>query len=324
MVKTLNFQCRACRLNTWSGNCEPQATQCGPKKKKVRETLWDSCSQSPRVTTRSFPLSVPWWTWQSPGPKRRCHRGCGQRRGWEILSDCEILMGLLPLFSRQVVSDSVRSHPWSFPGKDAGLDCHLYSRGSSRPAQGSNPCHLLHWPVESAPLYRLGSPDRCNIQVKKWRATVPHCPWLCQFMWNSPLYNLYIIFLFFETRPLFRVSVDLVLLLFMFPLTFLESLGWNCDCETNKRTEKLLLELVQSLSRVWVFATPRTAAAHQVPLSSTVSRSLLKLVSEALVVISNHLTLCHPLLLLLLIFPRIRVFFQWVSSSHEVAKLLEL
>ena len=129
--------------------------------------------------------------------------GCEQRRGWEILNDRELLMGLLLLFSRQVVSDSVRSHPWSFPGKNAGVDCHLYSRGSSRPRQGSNPCHLLHllhWSVESSPLYHLGSPCRCNIQFKKWRATVPHSPWLCQFIWNSPLYNLYIIFLFFWNK----------------------------------------------------------------------------------------------------------------------------
>ena len=40
--------------------------------------------------------------------------------------------------------------------------------------------------------------------------------------------------------------------------------------------------------------------------------------------LSNHLILCHPLLLLPSIFPRIRVFFQWVGSSHQVAKVLEL
>ena len=39
---------------------------------------------------------------------------------------------------------------------------------------------------------------------------------------------------------------------------------------------------------------------------------------------SNHLILCHPLLLLPSIFPSIRVFFQWVSSSRQVAKGLEL
>ena len=63
---------------------------------------------------------------------------------------------------------------------------------------------------------------------------------------------------------------------------------------------------VQSLSPVWLFATPWTAA-HQASLSTN-SRSLLKLMSIELVMPSNHLILCHPLLLLPSIFPSIRVF----------------
>ena len=61
------------------------------------------------------------------------------------------------------------------------------------------------------------------------------------------------------------------------------------------------------LSRVQLFATPWTAA-HQVSLSFTISWSLLKLMSIELVMPSNHLILCHPLLLLSSVFPRIRVF----------------
>ena len=53
-------------------------------------------------------------------------------------------------------------------------------------------------------------------------------------------------------------------------------------------------------------ATPWTAAC-QAPLSSTVSQSLLRFTSIELVMLSNHLILCHPLLLLLSIFPSIRV-----------------
>ena len=49
-------------------------------------------------------------------------------------------------------------------------------------------------------------------------------------------------------------------------------------------------------------------AAHQAPLSSTISWSLLKLMSIESVMPSNHLILCHPLLLLPSIFPSIRVF----------------
>ena len=64
---------------------------------------------------------------------------------------------------------------------------------------------------------------------------------------------------------------------------------------------------VQSVSPVWLFATTRTVA-HQPPLSIANSWSLLKLVSIELVMPSNHLILCHPLLLLPSIFPSIRVF----------------
>jgi len=64
---------------------------------------------------------------------------------------------------------------------------------------------------------------------------------------------------------------------------------------------------VQLLSNVQLFATPWTAAC-QTSLSITNSQSLLKLISIASVMPSNHLILCPPLLLLLSIFPIIRVF----------------
>ena len=64
---------------------------------------------------------------------------------------------------------------------------------------------------------------------------------------------------------------------------------------------------VQSLSRVWLFATP-WIAARQASLSITNSRSSLKLMSIESVMPSSHLILCHPLLLLPPIPPRIRVF----------------
>ena len=69
---------------------------------------------------------------------------------------------------------------------------------------------------------------------------------------------------------------------------------------------------VQLLSRVWPFVTPWTAAC-QASLSITNSQSLLKLISIELVMPSNHLILCRPLLLMLSIFLRIRVFSnEWV------------
>ena len=64
---------------------------------------------------------------------------------------------------------------------------------------------------------------------------------------------------------------------------------------------------VQSLSRVWLFATPWIAAC-QASLSITNSQSLSKLMSIELVIPSNHLILCRPLLLLPPIFSSIKVF----------------
>ena len=70
--------------------------------------------------------------------------------------------------------------------------------------------------------------------------------------------------------------------------------------------------VVQLLSCVWLSATPWTAA-HQASLSITNSQRLLKLMSSESVMPSNQLILCHPLLLLPLIFPSIRV-----SSNESV------
>ena len=67
------------------------------------------------------------------------------------------------------------------------------------------------------------------------------------------------------------------------------------------------IQSVQLLNRVQLFVTPWTAA-HQASLSITNSRSLLKLMSIELVMPSNHLILCHPLLLPPSIFPNTRVF----------------
>ena len=94
--------------------------------------------------------------------------------------------------------------------------------------------------------------------------------------------------------------------------------------------------LVQSLSRVQLFATP-WMAARQASLSITISKSLLKVMSIESVMPSNHLILCRPLLLPS-IFPSIRVFskesalhIRWpkywsfsfnISSSNEHPRLI--
>ena len=66
------------------------------------------------------------------------------------------------------------------------------------------------------------------------------------------------------------------------------------------------LSRFSSDSRVRLFATPWTAA-RQAPMSISSSQSLLKLMSIELVMPSNHLILCHSLLLLPSVFPSIRV-----------------
>ena len=77
---------------------------------------------------------------------------------------------------------------------------------------------------------------------------------------------------------------------------------WHADSTSSPK-----ISSVQSLSRVQLFATP-WIAARQASLSITNSRSLLKLMSIELVMPSSHLILCHPLLFVPSISPRIRVF----------------
>ena len=77
-----------------------------------------------------------------------------------------------------------------------------------------------------------------------------------------------------------------------------------------------------SLGHGWLFVTPWTVA-RQAPLSSTISWSLLRFMFIELMMLSNHLIFCHPLLLLPSIFPSISLF-QSVMGSSQVAKVLEL
>ena len=72
---------------------------------------------------------------------------------------------------------------------------------------------------------------------------------------------------------------------------------------------------VQSLSSVWLFVTPWTAA-HQVSLSITNTQSLFKLMSIESGMPSNHLILCRPLLFPPSIFPSISVFSK--ESVHRI------
>ena len=82
-------------------------------------------------------------------------------------------------------------------------------------------------------------------------------------------------------------------------------------------TSWFIFVVVESISCVQLFVTPWTAA-RQASLSFTISWSLLKLMSIESVMPSNHLILCHPLLLLLSIFPSVRIF------SNESAVCIRL
>ena len=86
--------------------------------------------------------------------------------------------------------------------------------------------------------------------------------------------------------------------------------GFFTNWATREARKRLVqFSSVQSLSRVWLwlFVTPWTAT-HQASLSITNSQSLPKPVSIESMMTSNHHILCHPLLLLLSIFPSIEVF----------------
>ena len=95
----------------------------------------------------------------------------------------------------------------------------------------------------------------------------------------------------------------------------------QCHWRNQRKKLKNQFSLVQSLSRVWLLATPWVAAC-QAFLSITNSWSLLKLMSIEAVMASNHLILCCPLLLLPSIFPSIRVFSKvsqfFASGSQSI------
>ena len=96
---------------------------------------------------------------------------------------------------------------------------------------------------------------------------------------------------------------------------------WNTLFDLFVVCGKHILKSVQLLSHVRLFAASWTAA-RQASLSINNSWSLLKLMSIELVMPSNHLILCRPLLLLPSIFPSISVFSE--SALCRVAKELEL
>ena len=90
-----------------------------------------------------------------------------------------------------------------------------------------------------------------------------------------------------------------------------------CTAESNPLY--IICGMVQLLSCVRLFATPRTAA-RQASLSITISWSLLKCMSIESVMPPNHLILCRPLLFLPSISPSIRVFSNHQLYFHKKCK----
>ena len=85
---------------------------------------------------------------------------------------------------------------------------------------------------------------------------------------------------------------------------------WGCKRvghDLANKQQQIIISSVQSLSRVWLFATP-WIAARQASLSITNFQSSLRLMAIGSVMASSHLILCRPLLLLPPIPPSIRVF----------------
>ena len=93
-----------------------------------------------------------------------------------------------------------------------------------------------------------------------------------------------------------------------------ENQGW--------KTMKNRVVVVQLISRVSLFVTPWTVA-RQAPLSSTISQNLFKIMSIESVMLSNHLILWWNPSSSALNLSQHQGLFQWVSSSHQMTKVLE-
>ena len=85
--------------------------------------------------------------------------------------------------------------------------------------------------------------------------------------------------------------------------------GWTFSHLQTENMAFLNFVVVRSPSNVWLFVTPWTASC-QASLSLNISWNLLKFMSIELVMSSNHIVLCRPLLLLSSVFPSIRIFFN--------------
>ena len=173
--------------------------------------------------------------------------------------------------------------PWNFPGKNTGLDCHSLLQGNFL-IQGSNPHPVLPaLQVDSFTTESSGKPHLIYNVVQS-----PSHVWFFATTW-SEAHKMSLSLTIFWSLPQFMSIAPMISsshLILWCPLQF---------------------SSVQSSSHVQLFATPWNTAC-QVSLTITISHSLLKLMSVASVMPSNHLIFCHPLLLLPSMYPSIRLF----------------
>ena len=143
------------------------------------------------------------------------------------------------------------------------------------------------------------SPKKIKTLTTDWLKWYMRNTWRLMNIWRLIQYGL-----FPQTECWY---VQFILLAF-FSLVFNQEIEWVAYGKKWSVLHVLFWDIssVQSLSHVWLFATPWTAAC-QASLSITNSRSLLKLMSIESMMLSNHLIFCHPLLLPSIL-PSIRVF----------------
>ena len=141
---------------------------------------------------------------------------------------------------------------------------------------------------------------------------------LCQTLQPLATTHLFTIFIILPFLECYAVGI-IYYIAFFYQLLSLNTMHLML-LHVFARLHSSLSSVVQLLSLVWLFVTP-WPATHQASLSFTVSCSLLRFMSIESVMPSNHLILCHPLLLLPSIFPSIRVFLSELALHIRWPKL---
>ena len=224
--------------------------------------------------------------------------------------------------------------PWNSPGKNTGVGCHFFLQGNFL-TQGLN-ClsHQGSWEMSQIKHHKVQclhlascklwhssnffsscrdpwdlSPASVNLKMQKilqsfdWgrdccREKANLDSMLEMFLWLA-----FIIIIIFHDLPGGPCTSACCI------LKCLCSAHWERACHFPPVIRRDSVSSLQSLSHVQLFVTP-WAAACQASLSIINFQSLLKLVSIKLVMPSNHLIRCRPLLFPPSIFPSIRVFFN--------------